>query len=147
MNRPEGKAGNFGDDESDRRWPPAGHCKALAESCTLCHGPDVNAVNPMTPKLAGQNELYLIQALQDDRAELRPNNRPMTLLAKKMSDTDIEDLAAWFASTKAVDRGLAAGRQARKSPGREPPRWTKRHLTRGPTSGALRAVASTMNLA
>ena len=26
----------------------------------------------------------------------------MTILAKKMSDTDIEDLAAWFASTKAV---------------------------------------------
>lgn len=84
------------------RAADAAHGKALAESCTLCHGPDGNAVNPMTPKLAGQNELYLIQALQDYRAELRPNNRPMTILAKKMSDTDIEDLAAWFASTKAV---------------------------------------------
>ena len=51
----------------------------------------------MYPNLAGQHEDYLVKALADYRAGRR-TNAIMAPMAANLSDQDIEDLAAWYAS-------------------------------------------------
>ena len=74
--------------------PDAG--KAKSEPCAACHGETGNADNPAYPKLAGQYETYLEQALKDYRSGDR-SNAIMAGFAAPLSDQDIEDLAAYFA--------------------------------------------------
>ncbi len=69
----------------------------LAKLCTVCHAADGDAVNPLVPKLAGQNTMYLIKAMQEFRDKKRISSSMNALFGKK-SDADIEDLAAWFNS-------------------------------------------------
>jgi cytochrome c553 len=71
--------------------------KAKAQVCEACHGPDGKSIAPIYPNLAGQHESYLVKALADYRAGRR-TNAIMAPLAANLSDQDIEDLAAWFAS-------------------------------------------------
>lgn len=75
--------------------------KALSATCAACHGADGNSVNPEWPKLAGQGEAYLAKQLHDYRSDKR-SNATMTAMAKGIkSDTDVADLAAYYASSKA----------------------------------------------
>jgi len=71
--------------------------KAKAQVCEACHGPDGKSIAPIYPNLAGQHESYLVKALADYRAGRR-TNAIMAPMAANLSDQDIEDLAAWFAS-------------------------------------------------
>lgn len=72
--------------------------KALSVSCSACHGADGNSTNPEWPKLAGQNEAYLIKQLTEYRNDKR-KNAVMTATAKAIaSDEDVLHLAAYFAS-------------------------------------------------
>ena len=69
-------------------------------TCTGCHGiPGYNNVYPTykVPKIAGQNYEYLISALKAYRAGER-DHATMDLQANALSDQDIEDIAAYFAS-------------------------------------------------
>ncbi len=75
--------------------PEAG--KEKAKVCEACHGPDGKSIAPNYPNLAGQHESYLVKALADYRAGRR-TNPIMGPMAVNLSDQDIEDLAAWFAS-------------------------------------------------
>lgn len=75
--------------------PVAGQQKAAA--CQACHGTDGHSVDPTYPNLAGQHESYLVKALADYRAGRR-NNPIMNPMAVNLTDQDIEDLAAWYAS-------------------------------------------------
>jgi len=75
--------------------PAAGKQKAAV--CEACHGPDGKSIAPIYPNLAGQHEDYLVKALADYRAGRR-SNPIMAPMAANLSDQDIEDLAAWFAS-------------------------------------------------
>jgi cytochrome c553 len=75
--------------------PEAG--KEKAKVCEACHGPDGKGIAPIYPILAGQHESYLVKALADYRAGRR-TNPIMGPMAVNLSDQDIEDLAAWFAS-------------------------------------------------
>jgi len=74
-----------------------GREKAVA--CAACHGPQGLAVAPDAPNLAGQPELYLAAQLKAYRDGTR-RHEVMSLMAKPLSDADIEDLAAWFGSLK-----------------------------------------------
>jgi cytochrome c553 len=80
----------------------------LAYTCSGCHGVDT-AVNayPMyhVPKLGGQNADYIEVALQGYRAGTRPHPT-MQAQAATLSDQDIADLAAYFAS---IDSAPAKG--------------------------------------
>lgn len=71
--------------------------KAKAAVCGGCHGADGNSSNPMWPKLAGQHPDYIVGQLQKFKAGDRqePSMSPM---AKPLSDQDMADLAAYFAS-------------------------------------------------
>lgn len=79
--------------------PKAGEEKA--QVCQACHGTDGMSVDPNYPNLAGQYQSYLVKALADYRAGAR-NNAIMQSFAASLSNQDIEDLAAWFASQKGL---------------------------------------------
>ena len=74
--------------------------KTKAYTCTGCHGiPGYNNVYPTykVPKIGGQNYEYLVAALHAYRAGER-NHATMELQAQSLSDQDIEDVSAYFAS-------------------------------------------------
>lgn len=71
--------------------------KARAAMCTTCHGSLGISQLPNAPHLAGQPEIYVIEQLKHYRDGKRPNE-VMAVIAKSLSDKDIEDLAAWYGS-------------------------------------------------
>lgn len=71
--------------------------KAKAVTCAACHGADGNSLNPEWPSLAGQNAKYLAGALKSFRDGDRENVL-MAGQASPLSDEDIADLAAFYAS-------------------------------------------------
>jgi cytochrome c553 len=71
--------------------------KARAGMCSTCHGPLGLSQLPNAPHLAGQPEIYAIEQLKNYRSGKRANE-VMAVIAKSLSDKDIEDLAAWYAS-------------------------------------------------
>lgn len=75
--------------------PAAG--KEKAKSCAVCHGPMGIAINPGAPHLAAQPAVYLIEQMNDFRSGRR-KNPVMSVIAKPLSDQDISDIAAWYAS-------------------------------------------------
>lgn len=82
----------------------AGEQKAAA--CVACHGAGGGApISPQYPILAGQYADYLAQALLQYQSGARAN-AIMAGLAAPLSEEDIEDLAAYFASQKSTLRTL-----------------------------------------
>jgi cytochrome c553 len=76
----------------------AGRVKAY--TCTGCHGiPGYNNIYPTykVPKIGGQNYEYLVLALKAYRDGER-DHKTMDLQAESLSEQDIEDVAAYFAS-------------------------------------------------
>ena len=71
--------------------------KIKAQACIVCHGAMGLSQAPNTPNLAGQPDVYLLQQLKLFRNGKR-QNEVMAVIAKGLSDTDIDDLASWFAS-------------------------------------------------
>ncbi|MAD44579.1 MAG: cytochrome c4 [Oceanospirillaceae bacterium] len=71
--------------------------KAKSATCAACHGADGNSMAPTFPKIAGQGERYLIKQIKDIR-DGRRNVPTMAPFVSALSDTDIEDLAAYFTS-------------------------------------------------
>ena len=77
------------------RDPVAG--KAKAGMCATCHGPLGISQLPNAPHLAGQPAIYTAEQLKNYRSGKRANE-VMAVMAKPLSDADIDDLAAWYAS-------------------------------------------------
>jgi cytochrome c553 len=73
--------------------------KAKAQACAVCHGPVGISSAPDAPHLAGQPEIYLAAQLRAYRSGER-KHEVMAVMAKPLSDDDIANLAAWFASIK-----------------------------------------------
>jgi cytochrome c553 len=73
--------------------------RSKANACAVCHGPLGVATVPDAPNLAGQPAIYLSAQLKAFRSGARVHE-VMGLIAKPLSDTDISDLAAWYASLK-----------------------------------------------
>jgi len=70
--------------------------RKAAVQCQACHGLDGKAKIPEAPNLAGQSEPYLAKALGDYRTGARQNEM-MSLVAPKLTDQNIADLAAYYA--------------------------------------------------
>jgi len=68
-----------------------------AQTCATCHGADGNSPSPQFPRLSGQHADYLVRALLDYQSGAR-NNPIMKGFAASLSEQDMEDVAAWFAS-------------------------------------------------
>lgn len=77
--------------------PEAG--EEQAGLCAGCHGDDGNAAAPIFPKLAGQHASFLVKQLHDFRSQKRVEPT-MNAMAEPLSDQDIQDLAAFYASKK-----------------------------------------------
>jgi len=71
--------------------------KGRAGQCFVCHGADGLAKVPDAPNLAGQNPAYLVKALKDYRSGKR-ENEVMSMMAKNLSDEDINLVASYFSS-------------------------------------------------
>lgn len=72
--------------------------KEKAATCAACHGEDgLTTLNDTYPILAGQYPSYLEYALKSYRDGSRQNGI-MAGFASVLSDEDIADLSAWFAS-------------------------------------------------
>ena len=81
----------------------AGAAKAVV--CVACHGVDGNSFNPEWPVLAGQNAAYTVNALKafkacqpDKPQDCERNNVLMAPQAATLTDQDMEDIGAFFAS-------------------------------------------------
>lgn len=77
---------------------------AKAGACFGCHGAEGNSLNPLYPNLAGQQAIYIVNQLTAFRNNKRANPI-MSGMAKNLTDTDIENLAAYFASRKTKRAG------------------------------------------
>ena len=77
--------------------PQAGRTKAAA--CAVCHGQAGISTVPNAPHLAGQPAIYVEEQLRSYRSSKR-RHEVMNVVAKPLSDADIDDLAAWYASIR-----------------------------------------------
>ncbi len=73
--------------------------KEKSASCIGCHGEGGDSSDGNFPKLSGQYQSYLIVALQDYKLGKR-NNPMMNAMVASLSDDDIENIAAYYASQK-----------------------------------------------
>ena len=71
--------------------------RAKAKMCVVCHGEIGMSVLPNAPNLAGQPQAYLAEQLKSYRSGKRVNEI-MSVIAKPLTDAEIADLSAWFAS-------------------------------------------------
>ncbi len=87
--------------------PAAGQGKAGV--CAACHGLDGNPAQSQYPKLAGQQEDYIVRQIHMFKAHAR-DSAIMMGFAMPLSDQDAHDIGAYFASKKSLpgvaDSGL-----------------------------------------
>ncbi|TKG15458.1 c-type cytochrome [Vibrio lentus] len=78
--------------------------KAKSQTCVACHGADGNSLITQYPKLAGQHEKYLEKQLKELKLGMtsggkQGRNEPvMGAMAMSLSEEDMADLAAYYAS-------------------------------------------------
>ncbi len=76
--------------------------KKSAEACAACHGADGKGISDEFPNLAGQYEDYLRVALKQYRSGERANG-VMGAFATNLTDEEIANLAAYYASMSGLD--------------------------------------------
>ena len=70
-------------------------------TCHACHGETGIATQSIYPNLAGQHQDYLEKAMRDYRSGQR-TNPVMSGFAAGLTDLDIADISAWYASQKGL---------------------------------------------
>jgi cytochrome c553 len=79
--------------------PDAG--RMIAGQCRTCHGLDGYAKIPIAPHIGGEPATYLIEQLVAFRDGTREHEM-MTVVARNLTDQNIADVAAWYASHQAI---------------------------------------------
>ncbi len=76
--------------------------KAKAAVCGACHGVNGKAMIPTYPNLAGQNAPYIVSALKAYKNKERTGGQAAVMQGQvaALTDADIENLAAYYASLK-----------------------------------------------
>lgn len=83
--------------------------KNKAATCAACHGADGNSLIDIQPSLAGQHQAYIVKQLKDFKTAFETggaegrNNAVMNGMAAVLSDQDMLDIAAHYASQTAKD--------------------------------------------
>jgi cytochrome c553 len=72
--------------------------------CKTCHGPDGIAVKPLTPNLAGQNPVYIVDQFQRF-GDGRRKDYFMSSLAKSFKDEDKIKIALFYSSMESKPSG------------------------------------------
>ena len=83
----------------------AGVGKTKVATCTACHGATGISAAPNYPNIAGQGERYLIKQLKEIKSGVR-SVPEMAPFVAKLSDQDMEDISAFYASQPAA-KGVA----------------------------------------
>lgn len=96
-----------------------GRGRSVAAECASCHGAGGVSPSPEMPILAGQHEIYLINALRAYRSGAR-NDGVMDGSVHSLSDGQINDVAAFFAGRKSLGSGTAAPVAAAAAPSATP---------------------------
>ena len=89
-----------------------------AEACAACHGPDGNATQLPTPSLAGQPVFYTHWQLILFRDGRRRDSQ-MSPFAANLTDAEMTDLAAYYATQKPVPRPATPGNAETMSEGEQ----------------------------
>ena len=84
--------------QAQARDAAAGKQKA-GQVCNVCHGANGLSTLPNAPHLAGQPAIYFAEQMKAYRSGKR-SQEMMTVIAKALSDADIENLAVWYESIK-----------------------------------------------
>jgi cbb3-type cytochrome c oxidase subunit III len=84
---------------------PAKGQQIATQVCAACHGVDGNSTAPANPKLAGQHADYLYKQLANFKVkagakEAERANAVMAGFATMLSDDDMRNVSAWYASQK-----------------------------------------------
>jgi cytochrome c553 len=75
--------------------------RAKAAACVACHGENGNSASPAFPSLSGQPKQFIVSALFQFR-EGKRQNEVMSPMAAKLSNADMNDLAAYFSAQPAL---------------------------------------------
>ncbi len=67
--------------------------------CSACHGVDGNSLQVAFPKIAGQNETYILKQLKDFKSQKR-KDPTMFGMVTPLSDKDMADLAHYYANNE-----------------------------------------------
>lgn len=78
-----------------------GKQKIQSENCRECHGLYGIGLAPSAPKLTGQYADYLVKQLKNFQSGERKHT-VMNSMADGLTDDDVEDIAAYFASNKTM---------------------------------------------
>ncbi|MDG1904853.1 MAG: cytochrome c [Arenicella sp.] len=89
--------------------------EALSQTCLGCHGaPGLRNPGPVyeIPMVGGQHASYIVSALKDYKSKARAH-KTMQAQASNLSDTDMQDIAAFFAEMEGNSRpGLTDAQSA-----------------------------------
>jgi cytochrome c553 len=72
---------------------------AALGGCITCHGANGLSTLPNAPHLAGQPQIYLVEQMRAYRSGKR-SHEIMNVIAKPMSDADIDAVSAYYAAIK-----------------------------------------------
>jgi len=119
--------------------------KAKSAACGGCHGFDGNSPIPAYPKLAGQNEDYIVKQVHDFKANTVRQNPIMFGMVAALSDQDAADIGAYFQAQSVKDVAafdetkLAAGREIYKG-GNMQTGIPACQACHGPTGGGMAGI-------
>ncbi len=87
-------------------------------ACTQCHGTRLTGLEPGIPGLIGLNGRYIAAQLVSWRVGTRHANAPdcMSLIASRLSETQIRQVSTWLAAQASVDPTTAAPAGSWKTP-------------------------------
>jgi len=72
--------------------------KTKSAACGGCHGPDGNSPIPNFPKIAGQNEAYIVKQVKDFKANTTRKNEIMFGMVAALTEEDAKDIGAYYQS-------------------------------------------------
>jgi cytochrome c553 len=81
--------------------------KTKSALCAGCHGVDGNSVNAVWPSLAGQHASYLVKQINNFKSGERTDPTMQGMVAA-LSETDIQDIAAYYENQKSKPVGFEA---------------------------------------
>lgn len=81
-----------------------------AAMCSACHSADGFSTLPSVPHLAGQQRAYLERALHAYGEGQNRHDLAMTTVAKRLSDSDIANIAAYFSSLPRMNSAVTAAK-------------------------------------
>jgi len=93
--------------------PKKGETLAKQAKCSKCHGDTGISDEDDTPSIAGQIAAYSYKQLHDYKVKLR-DDRDMFKKVKKLSNQDMIDISAWYATQKS--EGMAGDKKGKNIP-------------------------------